>query len=68
MSGSDGDDGPTGPGLGAVIFSMVLSFTLVTVAGIYFGDINSTQAVLVGGAAAVVSAIVAVKTGKRATS
>ena len=66
MSGTD--DGPTGPGLIAVIFSMALSFTLVTFAGLYIGDINSTQAVLVGGAAAIVSAIVAVKSGKRATS
>ncbi|SNR31134.1 hypothetical protein [Halorubrum vacuolatum] len=65
MSGSSGGES-AGPGLGSVIAAMVFTFVTVSLLGIYLGDINSTQAVLIGGAGAVVSAIVAVKTGKRA--
>ena len=67
MSGST-DGEPAGPGLFPVIASMAVSFTVVTVAALYIGDLNSTQAVLVGGAAAIVSAIVAVRTAKKANA
>ncbi|MWV63929.1 hypothetical protein GRS48_03695 [Halorubrum sp. JWXQ-INN 858] len=63
---NDDNDAPDGPGLAAVLSAVILSFVLVTGAGLFVADINSTQAVLIGGVSSVVAAIAATRSGRRA--
>ncbi|GAB6880230.1 hypothetical protein JCM17823_25040 [Halorubrum gandharaense] len=61
------DEQPSGPGTGIMVASAVLSFLLITPIAVYLLDLNWTQAVLVGGFAALISAFSAVISGRRMT-
>lgn len=59
-------DGGAGAGTGVIVVSAVLSFLIVTPVGGLLMDLNWTQAVLIGGFSAVISATAATITGRRA--
>lgn len=54
------------PGFGTMLAAGVFTFITVTLLAMYLSEFNSTQAVLLGGISAVISAWAAVKSGQRA--